>query len=152
MAQPGITAYHCRIVCTLWCNNGTLHAYSKGIIRAHKTHCGRFFCACLRAIRRALLGGHCCKHEGQKGKGGERIRSGYLNPAFSGAQKRAEVLRNPAFSGVPNKGEQNQKWLPHPCLLGGQAPTHHLFVGRKVPTVFDEHLRYVLLVRAFALP
>ena len=20
---------------------------------------------------------------------------------------------------VPNKGEQNQKWLPHPCLLGG---------------------------------
>ena len=19
----------------------------------------------------------------------------------------------------PNKGEQNQKWLPHPCLLGG---------------------------------
>ena len=25
----------------------------------------------------------------------------------------------PAFSGIPNKGEQNQKWLPHPCLLKG---------------------------------
>ena len=31
-------------------------------------------------------------------------------PAFSGAQKRA---------GIPNKGEQNQNLLPHPCLLGG---------------------------------
>ena len=20
---------------------------------------------------------------------------------------------------LPNKGEQNQRWLPHPCLLGG---------------------------------
>ena len=25
----------------------------------------------------------------------------------------------PAFSGIPNIGEQNQKWLPHPCLLRG---------------------------------
>ena len=25
----------------------------------------------------------------------------------------------PVFSGVPNKGEQNQNWLPQPCLLGG---------------------------------
>ena len=24
-----------------------------------------------------------------------------------------------AFSGIPNIGEQNQKWLPHPYLLGG---------------------------------
>ena len=23
------------------------------------------------------------------------------------------------FSGIPNIGEQNQKWLPHPCLLAG---------------------------------
>ena len=112
---------------------------------------------------------------------GNKIRSGCLTPAFSGAQKRAEMLGLPctpgdpqrqargaknrdgplqrgtksevaastlpsrgpkrgqdcyvvlAFSGipnakrgqqkklvvVPNKGEQNQKWLPHPCLLGG---------------------------------
>ena len=89
---------------------------------------------------------------------GSKIRSGYLTLAFSGAQKRVEMLRNqyllggpksqaqgaksevaapplpswgpkrgrkcyvtPAFSGVSNakRGEQNQKWLPHPCLLGG---------------------------------
>ena len=87
-----------------------------------------------------------------------KIRSGRLTPAFSRAQKRAEMLRHPyilggpqqrgtksevklevatsplpshgpkkgrkcyitpAFLVVPNKGEQNQKWLPHPCLLGG---------------------------------
>ena len=24
-----------------------------------------------------------------------------------------------AFSGVPNERKENQKWLPHPCLLGG---------------------------------
>ena len=81
-------------------------------------------------------------------------RIGCLTPAFSGAQKRAEVLCHhcilgepeqrgtksevaasplpsrgpkrgqncyvtPAFSGNPNKGEQNQKWVRHPCLLGG---------------------------------
>ena len=85
---------------------------------------------------------------------GNKIRSGYLTPAFSGAQKRAELRHNPcilgdtgkrgtksevaaspppsrrpkrgwncditpAFSGIPNKGERNQKWLPHPYLLGG---------------------------------
>ena len=85
---------------------------------------------------------------------GNKIRIGYLNHAFSRAQKRAEVLRHrcilggpkqrgkysqlaalampsqgpksgrkcyftPAFSGVPNKGEPNQNWLPHPCRLGG---------------------------------
>ena len=43
-----------------------------------------------------------------------------LNPAFPGAQKRAELLRNPLHSqGSPNKGGRNQKCLPHPCLIGG---------------------------------
>ena len=61
---------------------------------------------------------------------GDKIRSGYLTPTFSGAQKRAEmphhphILRDPQQRGtksevVPNKGGQNQKWLPHPYLLGG---------------------------------
>ena len=87
---------------------------------------------------------------------GNKISSGHPTPAFSGAQKRAEMLCHPcilggpqhqawgaksdmatlplpsrgpkrgrkcyvtpAFSGIPNKEEQNQKWLPHPCLLGG---------------------------------
>ena len=61
-----------------------------------------------------------------------KIRSGCLALAFSGAQKRAEMLRHPCILGdpqrqargaksevVPNKGEQNQEWLPHPCLLRG---------------------------------
>ena len=29
------------------------------------------------------------------------------------------MLVTPAFSGIPKKGKQNQKRLPHPCLLGG---------------------------------
>ena len=53
-----------------------MHACSKGIIPAHVTHCGCFLCACFNAIRRALLGGHCCKHEGQKGGGEDKIRNG----------------------------------------------------------------------------
>ena len=49
----------------------------------------------------------------------EKIRSGYLTRAFAGAQKRAELLRNPCILGDPQRQArgQNQKWLPHPCLL-----------------------------------
>ena len=42
---------------------------------------------------------------------GEKIRSGSLTPAFSGAQKKAELLRNPCILGDPQhqaRGE-NQK-------------------------------------------
>ena len=49
----------------------------------------------------------------------DKIRSGYLTLAFSGAHKRVVLLRNPCILGVPNKGGQNQKWLPYPCLLEG---------------------------------
>ena len=54
-------------------------------------------------------------------KHADKIRNGYLNPAFSGAEKRAELLRNPHILGRPHCKAQggNQKWLPHPCLLGG---------------------------------
>ena len=49
---------------------------------------------------------------------GDKIRSGCLTLAFSEAHKRAEVLRNRwIFKGPQTRG-QNQKWLPHPCLLG----------------------------------
>ena len=53
---------------------------------------------------------------------GNKIRTGCLSLAFSGAQKRVEMLRHPCIlKGVPNAkcGEQNHKWLPHSCLLGG---------------------------------
>ena len=37
-----------------------------------------------------------------------------------GPNKRRKCSVPPTFSGVPNtkRGEQNQKWLPHPCILG----------------------------------
>ena len=50
-------------------------------------------------------------------KHGEKIRSGYLTPAFLGAQNGAGSRRNPCTLGDPQhqaRGE-NQKWLPHPC-------------------------------------
>ena len=54
-------------------------------------------------------------------KRGEKIRSGYLTLAFSGAQKRAEVLHNLCILGGPQRQArgENQNWLPHFRLLGG---------------------------------
>ena len=53
---------------------------------------------------------------------GKNIRSGYPTPAFSGAQKRVELLRAPCILRDPQceAQGQNEKWLPHPCLLEGQ--------------------------------
>ena len=51
---------------------------------------------------------------------GDKIRSWYLTPAFSGADKWTEMLRHPYILGDPqNKGGQNQKWVPHACSLRG---------------------------------
>ena len=54
-------------------------------------------------------------------KRGDKIRRGYLTHAFSGAQKRVELLRNPCILGGPWRQArgQNQKGLPHPCLVDG---------------------------------
>ena len=50
---------------------------------------------------------------------GDKIRSGSLTPAFSGAHKWAEMLRHPYILGDPeNKGGLNQKGVLYPCLLG----------------------------------
>ena len=51
----------------------------------------------------------------------EKIRSGYLTLAFSGAQERTELLRKPRILGGPQRQTrgQNQKSIPHACLLGG---------------------------------
>ena len=48
-----------------------------------------------------------------------KIRSGCLTTAFYGAHKCAELLCNPCNFKRPQTREQNQKWLPHHCLLGG---------------------------------
>ena len=82
------------------------------------------------------------------GQRGAKIRSGCLTLACSGGRKRVEMLHPPFSSvpkyagtklevaasampsggkatsplhsrGSPNKEGQNQKWLPHHCLLGG---------------------------------
>ena len=46
---------------------------------------------------------------------GDKIRSGYVTPAFSGAQKRADLLR-------------------HPCILGGpQTKGDKIRIGYLVP-------------------
>ena len=54
----------------------------------------------------------------------EKMRSGYLTPAFSGALKMAELLRNPRILGHPQRQArgQKQKWaelLRNPCIFGG---------------------------------
>ena len=51
-------------------------------------------------------------------RGPKRGQDCSVTPAFSGIPnaKRGEQKK---LVVVPNKGEQNQKWLPHPCLLGG---------------------------------
>ena len=36
-----------------------------------------------------------------------------------GPKRGRKCYATPAFSGIPNIGEGNQKWLPHPCLLMG---------------------------------
>ena len=50
---------------------------------------------------------------------GNKMRSGCLTPTFSGAHKWAELLRRPYILGGAQKWGSDQKWLPHPCLLGG---------------------------------
>ena len=52
-------------------------------------------------------------------KQGDKMTRGRLTPTFSGAHKRAEVLRNPCILRGPQTRGHNQKWLPHPCLVRG---------------------------------
>ena len=57
-------------------------------------------------------------------KSGENIRSGNLTPAFSGPKRGRHCYVTP-FGGSPIKGEENQKWLPNPCLLMGPKEGVH---------------------------
>ena len=48
-------------------------------------------------------------------------RKCYVTPAFSGVQKRADMLRQPLHSlGSTNKGGKHQKWLPQPAFSEAQ--------------------------------
>ena len=58
---------------------------------------------------------------------GNKIRSGYLTPTFSGAQKRAEVLRHPHVPRVHYRRGGKQKWpAPGSRKKSGQSSTHLL--------------------------
>ena len=69
------------------------------------------------------------------GKLGDKIRSRYLTLAFSGAQKKAELLRNPCILGIPKAklgdkirsgyltsafsgAQMRSELLRNPCILG----------------------------------
>ena len=49
----------------------------------------------------------------------DKIRIGYIIPAFAGARKWAELLCNPCVLGGTQKMGQNRNWLHHPCLRRG---------------------------------
>ena len=61
----------------------------------------------------------------QRGTESQVAASPLPSPGPKGGRKCYVTL---AFSGVPNKGEQNQKWLPHPCLLRGPKGGHRCYV------------------------
>ena len=63
----------------------------------------------------ATRGGDCRWYFRLRGFNGDKIRIGCLTPAFSGAHKRAGMLRNPCVLGTPTK-ETNQNWLHVICL------------------------------------
>ena len=53
-------------------------------------------------------------------KRGEQIRVGCLNPAFSGARKRAELLCNPCILGGPRRearGENHMRKIGRSCYV-----------------------------------
>ena len=71
------------------------------------------------AQRGAEMLRHPCIFGDPKTKG-DNIRVGCFTPAFSGAEKATSPLHS---WGSPSKRGQNQNWLTHPCLLGGDNST-----------------------------
>ena len=72
---------------------------------------------------------------------GDNIKSGYITPAFSEAQKWVDWLHNPAFLGVPIEGDKirsgylTPEFLGADCLVRGsngpyrliECPSHRQF-------------------------
>ena len=89
--------------------------------RGEKIRSGYLTLAFSGAQKRAKLLRNPCILGNPQRQRGQKIRSGYLTLAFSGAQKRAELLRDPCILGNPKRQArgQNQKWLPHACILRG---------------------------------
>ena len=88
----------------------------------NKIRIGYLTLAISRAQKRAemlrrprILGGPQRQAQGAKSEGAAASLPSW------GPKRGRKCYVTLAFSGVPNakRGEQNQKWLPHPCLLGG---------------------------------
>ena len=80
-----------------------MHVCSKGIIRAHRTHCGQFFRVCLDAIRIALPKDFVPYTKGEKIHT-EALHKAHITRGkqLEVGQKRAGGYVTPACSGVPN--------------------------------------------------
>ena len=91
-------------------------------------------------------------------RSGDKITIGYLTPAFSGTQKRAELLQSPCVLGGPRKRGQNHNWLPHPpgahkrvemlrnpCVLGGPKSGDKITIGCLTPAFSGTQKRVELL-------
>ena len=96
-----------------------MHVDSKGIICAHRTHCGRFLRAHLSAICRALLENTLANAKGKRKKGGENQRWPTSGP---------ECYITLAAEGIPRASERRTKselaqkwagWLHNPYRLEG---------------------------------
>ena len=61
---------------------------------------------------------HPCIPGGPEQRGAKSKRAASAMPS-RGPKSGRKCYVTPAFSRVPNNGEQNQNWLPQPCLLGG---------------------------------
>ena len=85
---------------------------------------------------------------------GDKIRSAYLTPAFSGAKTGRDSYVTPAFSGVPKQWGTTSEVVLHPCLLGGPkeggnatSPPHSR--GSPTPSARSK-IRRGYLTRAFS--
>ena len=86
--------------------------------KGHKIRYGYLTLAFLGAQKRAKMLCHPCILGDPK----QRATKSHVatSPLPSWGRKRGrKCYVTPAFSGINNKGEQNEKWLTHPCLLGG---------------------------------
>ena len=87
--------------------------------RGTKIRIGCFSHASSRAQKWAEVLRHHCILGGLQQRGTHSELAASVMPP-RGPKSGRKCYFTPAFSGVPNKGKQNQNWLPQPCLLGGR--------------------------------
>ena len=99
--------------------NGTSPLHSHGSpTKGTKIRSGCLTLAFSGAQKRSKMLHHPCILMGPQQKGPKSKVAASPLPS-RGPKRGQKCYITPTFSWVPNKGDQNQKWLPHPCLLGG---------------------------------